>query len=342
MKYAAAIGFVFLLQPCFSQQSKIDFSFIDRKVVSIYETSPQRLSYKLTSSYTTELEKVRSIYRWITEHIEYNVYRPVRRWNAKYINYEEDEDALPGLKPLNERVSSIVLKKKTAICDQYARLFKTLCDYAGICSEIIMGYAKPDPRSGRRFGTNHTWNAVQIGGTWHLLDVTWSSGYILNNREFIKSFEDRYFLTPPEIFIRDHHPEDLQWALLDKIPVPREFIQSPFQYSGFVRSKVVGYSPRKGIIDASVGDTLRIELETNDDIVSFFVTDSYATDHSLENKPATYRVKGKKINYDYVVASSDKEWLYVILNYELVLRYKLNIKKDIPSYTIQNTENISQ
>jgi transglutaminase/protease-like cytokinesis protein 3 len=342
MRFAAITIFLFVTLSGFSQSQKIDFSVIDNRVTSINEISPQLLSYKLTAPYNTELEKVRSIFRWITEHIEYKIYAPTRRGKTTFINYEEEDDNLPGLKPLNERVSCIVLKKKTAICDQYSRLFKTLCDYAGICSEIVMGYARPGMSRSRKFGTNHSWNAVQIAGKWHLLDVTWASGYIYGGMEFIKRFDEYYFLTAPDQFIRDHYPDDLQWTLLEEPPSHKEFANSPFKYSGFVKSRISSIYPAKGIIETFAGDTIKIEIETNDEVANFLVTDTYPNDPGSFSSTNSFYVNGRKLRFDYVSTTSTKEWLYVILNEELVLRYKIDLKKDNPGYSVKTSESISQ
>ena len=60
---------------CFSQSKAVNFSAIDWRAEKIESTSPDTLAKLLTASYTTDLEKVRSIFRWITEHIEYNTLR---------------------------------------------------------------------------------------------------------------------------------------------------------------------------------------------------------------------------------------------------------------------------
>ena len=101
--------------------------------------SPDSLAQKLTSSYATDLEKLRAIFRWITENISYRTKNLVStRRGMKYMI--EEEDTLS--QSLNERIAVDVLKKREAVCDGYARLFKTLCDHAGLRSEIITGYPR--------------------------------------------------------------------------------------------------------------------------------------------------------------------------------------------------------
>jgi transglutaminase/protease-like cytokinesis protein 3 len=126
---------------------------------------------------------------------------------------------------VNELVAEDVLKKRTAFCYGYSRFFKCLCDYADIPCEIINGYGRGDVHQvGKNFRTNHSRNAVKLDSNWYLIDVTWASGYFTyNNNQFIKHFDDQYFLTLPEQFALDHFPDDLKWSLLQQPPASENF-----------------------------------------------------------------------------------------------------------------------
>ena len=234
------------------------------------------------------------------------------------------------LKPLTERVTEIVLRKRVAVCDGYSKLFKSLCDHAGIRSEIINGYAKPNmEKAGSKFKTNHTWNAVYVDSNWHLLDVTWASGFVTNSsNEFIKSLNEYYFFTPPQYFVRDHYPEDLQWILLTDTPMLGEFYQSPFRYTAFIKQKVISFLPEKGIIEASVGDSIHFEVETENAGTDLVITDSPQIDSSVNSVGPSSVKNGKKMVCNYSLAPGISQWLYVVCNGEIILRYKLNLKKD--------------
>lgn len=337
MKLLISCCLLLLFHLCFSQTKKASFSIIDDRAENIQSTSPDSLAQLLTAPYNTQLEKVRSIFRWITEHIEYNTLRfqlhPVIYYDD---GVESAEDSLPGLAPLDERVARIVLKRKQTVCAGYARLFKSLCDFAGIKSEIITGYARTNFNSSKQFRCNHNWNAVQIDSNWYLLDVTWASGYLsFSGTEFIKDYNDYYFLTPPKYFIQDHYPEDVRWTLLDDPPVIPEFKNSPFKQSAFNRYNIISYSPVKGIIQTHVGDSIKIELQTDDEKKTLSLTDAESLDSviivktdslSLANKTAI--INGNKISCIYYVTSQAPQWLQVIYKGDIILRYKLNIEKE--------------
>jgi len=342
MKLLAGLFVLFFTNICFSQMHD-DNSFADgRSVQSIPPVTPGELAKKLTASYTTELERIRAIFRWITENISYRSKVRTGMRNVKSKRYPEDEieDNAP-LQPLSERVAENVLRERVAVCDGYSRLFKTLCDYAGIRSEIVTGYARTGfGRVGDRFKSNHTWNAVRIDSNWHLVDATWASGYFTyNSDEFIKHYNEYYFLPSPADFIKDHFPEDIKWTLLTDPPTLKEFERSPLKGQGFVKFKIMSYKPVKGIIDAEPGDSILIEIETPDVdknlVVSptvSFDSSGYLIDSSLTvvQKPVS-KVVGNTISYVYPVQSDNLGWLHIILNGEVVLLYKLNNKKEHPA-----------
>ncbi|HJS53430.1 MAG TPA: transglutaminase domain-containing protein [Chitinophagaceae bacterium] len=325
MKIIYCILFFFPLSFC-AQSKQDNFNTIDRKVESIPVANTDTLARQLAALGTTDREKVRAIFRWITENIDYNV-RPVgRRKNTPPLFYEEWDDSAATLPPLSERVATKILNKGVAFCEGYSHLFKALCDHAGIKAEIIYGYGRTN--TSRRFGVNHTWNAVYLDSAWHLLDVTWASGFVSYSNQYIRHYSDFYFLTPPEEFIKDHYPEDPHWTLLDNPPVYREFNQSPFRYSGFIKSGITNYFPVKGVLNVNVGDTVLIELKGKRELRSFFISESPAFDSNQLDTMPPFTIHGEKFVFKYGISATAGEWLYVFCNDELAMKYKLNIKRD--------------
>jgi hypothetical protein len=316
----------FLPLKFYSQVAQTNFYSIDNKVESIPISKTDTLAKQLASLGKTDREKVRAIFRWITEHIDYNVMPFGQVKKKPHSFYNEPDDSSVVLPPLDERVAAKVLNTGVAFCDGYSRLFKTLCEHAGIKAEVIYGYARTN--SNRRFAVNHTWNSVFIDSSWYLLDVTWASGFVSYSNEYIRQYNDLYFLTPPSDFIREHYPEDPQWTLLKDPPVYREFAQSPFRYSGYVKAGVSSYLPAKGVIDVAVGDTIAIELTARREINSFLVSASPVPDTAQLTKISVNTI-GEKLVLKYNITTTTGEWLYVFCNEELALRYKLNVKKEI-------------
>src|SRR4030095_14906775 len=319
--------------PGFSQKNKIDFSEIDRRVQFADAATPFLLSQQLTAECSTDLQKVRAIFRWIADNIAYRTNEPINRKKRSRIKDEEETDDTSLLKPLDERVAETVLANKVAVCDGYARLFKTLCRYAGLQAEVITGYGKTEPyKVHQRFRNNHSWNAVMIDSVWQLLDVTWASGYISwQGDRFIRQLDEQYFLSPPEVFIREHYPDDLRWTLVENPPLMAEFRVSPFKQKSFIKYNIVSYKPTSGIIEASLNDTVQIHLETSNVGKDRNISSDPFLDTSIYSTPTSALLVppgpiGSKTTYTYVVNSPEVEWLYILYNDDIVLRYKLLVK----------------
>jgi transglutaminase/protease-like cytokinesis protein 3 len=299
---------------------------IDRKILKIPVSPPAILASHLIAGMETEWGKVRAIFRWITANISYKGKESTKK-NLKLLN---DEDTV--FYSLDERIACSVLENKVAVCEGYARLFKTLCDYAGIRSEIIHGYARNGTKF-KRFGINHSWNAVMIDNNWKLIDLAWASGYITDNgKVFVHELDEQYFLPSPARFIIDHYPDDLQWTLMDDPPLMPEFRYSPFKQRSFVKYKFTEYSPAKGIIEAVPDELIKIELKTSDILRDrqigadpFLDTSIYRTSNTILLIPS--EINGNKIVYHYCVNSLTVEWLYILYNDDVVLRYRLEVRK---------------
>jgi hypothetical protein len=323
------VTFLIGLTSSLYSQKSVDFSHVDWKVLSVEAAAPDTLAHWLTSSYKTDLEKARAIFRWIAENISYNAKGPYKQ-HFKPLKYHKEDtyDTSTVLKSLDERVAEIVLTRKLAVCDGYARLFKTLCDYAGLKSEVITGFARSGNQ--KNFKSNHRWNAVMIDSTWHLLDVTWASGHsTYSSNDFIKRFNDHYFLTPPGDFILDHYPEDIQWTLMNESPTPREFNSSPLRYQAYQKFKITSFFPQRGTIEASIGDTLSFSIDAVDATKPLQVIDTIynnpLSDSLAVIVPPVFITNKKLLTATYIVTSETPQWIYIVHNDEVILRYRLKV-----------------
>ena len=322
----------------FSQQ--VSFSDIDERVKSIEPAPAAELAYTLTKDYTTDKEKVRSIFSWITDHIAYRVkksYRPVQAASHGPSSYTDTA----RWKYSDDIVAETVLQNRSAVCDGYARLFKTLCDDAGLRSAVISGFANGDYNRHARFRCNHTWNAVYIDSAWHLLDATWASGYTnYSGDAFIKRYDASYFMAAPEDFIRDHFPDDIRWTLMQHPSFPNEFNNAPYKRRPFLKYNISSFLPATGIIEASIGDTVQITLETADPSANSKITPDTTTLFDSSQQPVLSTVafmeplavdsSKKQQHYYFHVANPAIEWLYVVYNHDTVLCYRLKIRKERP------------
>lgn len=94
---------------------------------------------------TTDEEKVKSVYTWMTENF----------------TYDHNYDYLYQYSNITK-----TLQTKTGVCYDISCLFAAICRSQGIPCYVIDGYRRTD-RS-----VQHTWNRVYIDGVWYDVDVT--------------------------------------------------------------------------------------------------------------------------------------------------------------------------
>lgn len=322
-RWLFGLGFFFFSLAGFSQ--KVSFASVDDKAASLDAPTPDSLARLINANFFTTPEKVRAIYSWITGHIAYNaaIFKP---W-MKFTPSPDPLDTAAVWPSGDEMVARKVMRRRTAVCDGYARLFKVLCDYSGIEAVLVSGYGRVAGR-GDRFRTNHTWNAVKIDRAWHLLDVTWASGFLTPADEYIVSKNDFYYLTPPDQFIYDHYPEDLRWTLLPNPTAPAEFRRTPFRSKNFFRYGFSESLPATGIVEAAVGDTLRFVLRIKDvERIRRTSADPFTdtANYAAWPKSSFIRPTGEKdatVVYTYAVQPGT-EWIHLLYNDDVVLQYRL-------------------
>ncbi|BFY97405.1 hypothetical protein BsWGS_00445 [Bradybaena similaris] len=207
---------------------------------------------------TNELEKVRVIFRWLAT-------KNLKEMNFDTIEKGSPEEVLMGLKT-----------GKTT----YAMVFDTLCNYAGLHSQIISGYAKgADYRPGQKFtpGTNqHSWNAVYIYGTWCLIDAHWAARRIIGkqatNEDFHYQLDEYFFLPDPHQLIYTHFPDDSQWQLLERPITLQEFESMPHMKPQFFKYGLEFVTHRTGVIHSRGELHIRLRYPADKIAVAFNFT----------------------------------------------------------------------
>ncbi len=170
------------------------------------------LAHRLTDNWATDKEKVRSIFVWVTTHLEYDT--EAARKNK----------IIPVLdvKPL--------LDRGKAICSGYAAVFSALCNEVNIPCVSVNGYTNEALRLlSVREAPDHAWNAVKLKGEWYSVDATWASSFLPAKNPGWESRYESYFLANPSIFIQSHLPADPIWQLLDRPIRYEQFQQGIYQ-----------------------------------------------------------------------------------------------------------------
>lgn len=344
----ALLFFLLIFAFCAPAQTRIfNAAEIDAQVSEIKAMPARELANRLTSRYSTDREKVRAIFTWIVRNVSYRVkrhYKSPRTAQAEATVLDKIDSC--RCKSANEIVAESVIITQTAVCEGYAKLFKTLCDYSGIRSTIITGFGRTNvARFDQRFRSNHSWNAVFLEGRWQLMDLTWASGYISYfGDEFISHINENYYLAEPSRFADDHIPDDLRWTLMPQPPVSRDYQSNAFRQKPFVKYNIMAFKPSKGMIEAAVGDTINFVMEIPElDDKKKIAADTLSAEAALLPVGIGHTflepsVKGKTVFYQYRVTNTDSQWILLLYNNEPVLRYRLMVQPTSTSKVY--TENI--
>lgn len=142
--------------------------FVTKKITAIVK------ELQLKSASKSEYEKVRLIYDYIMDHVQYDTYHynTNQSYNYMYTAYGALSDGY-------------------CVCQAYATLFYRLCHEAGISARVIAGN-----------NTTHGWNIVRIGDYYYNVDVTWDDSdtpshifFLKNQADFWKHIRDKQFTT---------------------------------------------------------------------------------------------------------------------------------------------------
>jgi len=196
--------------------------------------SVERLAAYLTRPAKTDREKARIIFRWIAQNIDYDV--------ESFLTQQKG--------PVTP---DSVLRQRKSVCAGYANLFEALSRAAGLEVATIPGFARGFGfRAGSLTGdTNHDWNAVKLDGRWHLLDSTWGTGHMDEQKRYVREFDNYFFLTPPDQFIYRHLPKQSKWQLLPRPLTADEFSNLVYLRTAFSTCNLTLLSHSNAVIKAA-------------------------------------------------------------------------------------------
>ncbi|MCD4793976.1 MAG: hypothetical protein K8R54_12130 [Bacteroidales bacterium] len=255
------------------------------------------LAHDLTDKFEKEEDKVRAIFYWITENIEYAV------------DYSHNKNNIE------------TLTRKKGVCSDYSDLFKELCDSSGIKSWKLSGYAKTRiSEVGMPFFANHAWNAVEINNKKYLLDVTWAAGAV-GWGKFTKRRNERYFLCPPDIFIYNHYPENEEWQLLSPVVDEQTFIDYPIIKRGFLDYNVTDLKPMNGNITDTV---LNVSFISEKEISSISVAKyNWGTCGRTELKKIEFTKNNNLYSFKYKIKAKSACQLNFFIDHSPFVSYKM-------------------
>ena len=213
---------------------------------------------KNKTSNLSQIEKSYVIFIWICENIAYDA--------DSYFSGDDVDCSPEG-----------VYNSGISVCSGYSRLFKDFSDYLGLEVECVSCYAKGvSYQPGQMLNkTDHEYNVIKLDNKWYPIDSTWGAGHIDDNRRFVKSYNEFYFLANPELLIKTHFPEDEKWQLTKKRYTLEEFLKWPLVKNYFYKYGFVSYSPDEGLIHLSNSNQQKFTIYSNDMSTKTLICDVY-------------------------------------------------------------------
>lgn len=208
-----------------------------RAMPASVETSPEAVGRYLAAQERDPWRLARAVHDYVADRVVYDV-----------------ESYRAGVYPPQDALTTF--RTRRSVCAGYAALFEAIGRAAGLTVETIVGRARGVVREG--MGEGHAWSAVKLDERWRLVDTTWDAGYVSADG-FHKRYRTEYFLTPPEVFLTKHFPDEARWQLMDRPRSPGEYLRAPALDPGFFAAGLRLVSPDRAESDAR--EELRVVLE---------------------------------------------------------------------------------
>ncbi len=289
------------------------------------------LTHNLTADLTTDVEKFRAIYTWVSTNIE-NDYSSYLKTRKKRKKLSENQEALTAWNnSFTPKVFENLLKYKKTACTGYAYLIRELASLADINCKIVAGYGRTatlilDEDS----IPNHSWNTVELNGKWYLCDPTWSAGRIVleeDGPKFEPDYFDGYFLAEPKLFIRNHYPLQVKSSLLEKPPTFNEFIEGPVVYKEAFGPCIIPTTPTQMHLEIIKNEQISFLLTSVQSIAGENIVLLLNTGSSSKN----IQPKVTRNENDYVVQHTfDKSGRYDVhikANDAIIATYVVKVKR---------------
>jgi hypothetical protein len=287
-------------------------------------TDLKSLADNLTKPLDTEQEKFRAIYKWVCNNIHYDYALLLKQKNAK--EKIKDKEVLKQWNhEFSKQLFDVLLNEHATICTGYTYIIRELCVHAGLKCEMVDGYARIS-QTKKMENANHSWNAIQLNNKWYLCDPTWSSGnYDLATSQFIKRYDDSYFLTDPSIFVHKHFPLDERWLLLPDKPSLEDFLNGPVIYSGASKYRITKFIPATFNVTASKGKTITFKFNCKSKELIKPELRINQSDSTYSCIPISYKDQNGLQCIDHIFERKGTYVVHILLSDNYILTYRVKI-----------------
>ena len=216
-----------------------------RQKINILQMCTEMKNIKEEYSLTTE-ETAYMVYRWISLNIKVDCANYDGKYQSAVATFNSGTGGFVGI----------------------SNLFLTMCLRLNIHSELINGYVKSMKNSNGKIVAieEYIWNLIVIDDKNYLVNPTMGAGTCDGNgNKYIKKYNDFYFATKPEFFIRTHFPELSEYQLLDNSISYDEFKSMAFLRHYFYYNCFETISPDTNEISLIDDKTLTLTYDKSND-----------------------------------------------------------------------------
>ena len=256
------------------------------------------------------VEKSWLIFRFVTENISYDF---------KALKEGHPDCSVEG-----------TYKNGKSVCSGYANLYKYFLENLDVEVSKVAGYSKGfSYKLGKTITETetHEWNVVYIDNGWYFVEPTWGSGYTEGDNKFIKNFNDYYFFTPPNEYVRGHLPFDEKWQMIDKKVDQDEFLKNAPLKSHFFKFGFYKIEPdntfnkvkQQGSVKIFFDSNNRFNTEFKNISINSKLYNNKNNNNVVENSTMTVRKK----NYFEIFYTCPKK-----NEYKLTIYGKFTISKE--------------
>jgi hypothetical protein len=214
-------------------------------------TSIKALSNEIGEDFQDQNNLIRAIYIYLTSEMKYDLDFGNESFRIRSAAKTKEE-----LNKITDSELERALRLRKGVCWEYAYLFKKLCYYQGIDSEVIPGMRRVDNELPLKPNYNHVYNVVELYGEKKFIDCTFPAPFVYD-----KSIYDRYYLIEPEEFIYLCYPEDVKKQYLDKPLTYFQFRNLPLATDDKLVLKIKNIYPRVSNLRVKLGQKTSLSLE---------------------------------------------------------------------------------
>ncbi len=302
-----------------------DYALVDARV-SQYPSSfgsAEALATQIQKDFSSDKERVRAIYTWLATNIAYDMDEYLNGERLIRFQYRTQQELQEKQNAIREYSITNTLNDNKAVCEGFAQTFKKVCELMGIRSLFIEGYSKVSVNDiGRNPSIgDHAWNAVKIDNEWKLIDVTWASG-AANGRIWRQQFNDFYFFTDPDDFVKNHLPSTQGLSFSSKEPSKKEFFSAPIYSKGYFRNNIELISPQRGQISAQTNSTLSFKIKDPGAMTELH----YAFGGQRIPTPIDLACEDGTCTFEILYDQTRSLPMYIIANRQTALQYQVNLR----------------